>query len=89
MVTGYGLADRIARVLFASATLLHRAQTGSGFHPVSYRIDGTRACLPGAKAARGEVKHLFPLSTGAKNVRSHTFRSRYFFMAWCLIKHKN
>jgi hypothetical protein len=49
----YGLDDRGSGVRFpvgaGNFSLHHRVQTGSGFHPASYRM-GTRGSFPGGKA---------------------------------------
>jgi hypothetical protein len=45
--------------------------------------------LPGVKRPEREADHLPPFSAKVKNMWSYTSTPQYFFMAWCLVKHRN
>jgi hypothetical protein len=69
-----GISEQhILRIMKMFFTIRHRIQTGSGAHP-AYPL-GTTIFSP-------------PSSGEVKNSWSYTSTPPYFFMAWCLIKHK-
>jgi hypothetical protein len=86
----YGLDDRGSRFRFPAGTgnffLHHRVPNGSGAHPASYPM-GTRGSFPRGKAA-GAWSWPLPSSVEVKNAWSYTSTPQYFFMAWCIVKHK-
>jgi hypothetical protein len=63
------------------------SHTGSGAHPASYPV-GTGVFSPEVKWLGHEADHLPPSSAKVKNAWSYTSIPPYFFMGWCLIKHK-
>jgi hypothetical protein len=84
IATGYGLDDqdggssspgRAKKIL-----LLHIVQTGSGVHPVSYKM-GTGSSFPGVKRQGREADHSPPTSAEVKKMWIYTSTPPYVFMA--------
>jgi hypothetical protein len=89
---GYGLDDRGSRVRFPAGagkfSLHHRVQNGSVAHSASYPM-GSGALSLRVKRPGREADHSPPSSADVKNPWSYTSTSRYVFMAWCLVEHRD
>jgi hypothetical protein len=46
-------------------------------------------CIPGVKLPGREADHTPPFSAEVKNAFSYTSTPQYFFVTWCVTKHKN
>jgi hypothetical protein len=67
-------------------SLRNRGQTGSGAHPASYPM-GTGKCYCGGGH---EADHSPQSGAEVKNAWWYiSTPPQYFFMTWCLVKHKN
>jgi hypothetical protein len=71
IATGYGLDGRGSRVRFPAGdenfSLHHRFQNGSGIHPATYPMGGTRGSFPGEVKRPGrEAGHSPPSSAEVK-----------------------
>jgi hypothetical protein len=62
------------------SSLLHIVQTGSGVHPISYKM-GTRGPLPGVKRQGREADHSPPTSAEVKKIWIYTTTPLYVCMA--------
>jgi len=67
------------------SNLLHRVQTGSEAHPVSYPT-GSRGCSLGVRWPEHEADRLPPSRAGVKNAWTTLPLSQYAFMELCSVK---
>jgi len=71
-----------------NSSIRHRVWTLSVAHPASYPLR-TGGFFPGVKRPGREAGHSPPSSTEVKNAWNYTSTPPFFFMVWCLVKHRD
>jgi hypothetical protein len=67
---------------------LFHVHIASGAHPASYPMSTGDSFLRG-KVTRAWSQPLFPSRAKVKNVWLYTSTTKYVFMAWCLVQHRD